>query len=173
MIIRRVKSSDVPELSAVARKTYSEAFGHTMTPEELESELEATRSEEYFNGIIDTDEILVAVIDGRLAGYIHVCDVRYDPKSIAYTKRDQAIHAIYVHSDYQGKGVGRALMDAAFQSPRITSAENVFIDVFEENTRALNFYHSYGFMDAGHIDVVIDGKKVGHDLVLVKQSPTF
>lgn len=170
MIIRPVQLADITELSMVARKTYSETFGHTMTQKELEEELEATRSEKYFTQIIDTDEILVAVIDDKLAGYIQICDVRYNPKSIEYTERDQAIHAIYVHSDYQGKGVGRALMDAAFEHPRIKSSENIFIDVFEENTRAVYFYHNYGFKDEGHIDVIIDGKKVGYDLVLKRSS---
>lgn len=170
MIIRRIERSDIPELSVVARKTYSETFGHTMASGELETELEATRSERYFNSILESDEILVAVIDGRLAGYLQICDVRYDPKSIEYTEKDQSIHAIYVHSDFQGKGIGRALMDAAFQHQRIKSAENVFIDVFEENVRAVNFYHSYGFKNVGHIDVVIDGKNVGQDLVLMRPS---
>lgn len=172
MIIRPVQREDIPELSMLARKTYSETFGHTMTQRELEVELEATRSEKYFNSVIESVEILVAIIEDRLAGYIQICDVRYDPKSIEYTENDQAIHAIYVHSDFQGKGVGRALMDAAFQSQRTKSADNVYIDVFEENTRAVNFYHNYGFKNVGTIDVIIDGVKVGYDLVLMKSLPS-
>ena len=170
MIIREARRSDIPALSEVARKTYGETFGHTMTPEELYVQLESTRSEKYFHSIMDTDTILIAVLDDRLAGYIQVSDVRYNVKDIRVSGRDQAIHAIYVHSDFQDKGIGRALMDAAFQHPRLKAAENVFIDVYEENLRAVNFYHNYGFKEIGTIDVVLDGKKVGFDLVLMRPS---
>ena len=141
-----------------------------MTPDQLAAELESTRSEKYFNSIMDTDEILVAILEDRLAGYIKICDVRYDSKDINYTDNDQAIHAIYVHSDFQGQGIGLALMDAAFQCPRVIASENVFIDVFEKNERAVNFYHKYGFKDVGHIDVMIDGERVGYDLVLMRPA---
>jgi ribosomal protein S18 acetylase RimI-like enzyme len=170
MIIRELHDKDLPELSALARKTYTETFGHTMSLEELNTELETTRSEKYFKSIMDNDVILVAVTEDRLAGYIQICDIRYNRKDIKFTDRDQAIHAIYIHSDFQGKRIGRTLMDAAFQHPRIKSAENVFIDVFEENFRAVNFYHKYGFEDVGHIPVEIDGKLIGYDLVLKKTS---
>ncbi len=58
MIIRQVHTSDIPELSEVARKTYSETFGHTMSQEYLDVHLEATRSESYFNRILEKDEII-------------------------------------------------------------------------------------------------------------------
>lgn len=170
MIIREAHRMDVPALSYVARKTYMETFGQTMTPEELSAKLETTRSENYFHSIIETDTILVALMDDRLAGYVQVSDLRYTVDGITVTDRDQAIHAIYVHSDFQGKGIGKALMDTAFQHPRLKAAENVFIDVYEENTRAVTFYHKYGFKDIGKIDVVINGKKVGFDLVLMRPS---
>jgi len=40
-------------------------------------------------------------------------------------------------------------MDAAFESPRLRQAENVYIDVWAENERAISFYLNYGFEIVG------------------------
>jgi hypothetical protein len=48
MIIREVEERDISALSEVARKTYAETFGDGLTPEQLFSILESTRSEKYF-----------------------------------------------------------------------------------------------------------------------------
>jgi ribosomal protein S18 acetylase RimI-like enzyme len=170
MNIREAQRSDVPALSKLARRTYAETFGDGLTLDELSSVLETTRSEKYFSSVIGADTILVAVEGERLVGYVQISGVRYSVEGAAITERDQAIHAMYVASGHQGRGVGRSLMDAAFKHPRIVGAENVYIDVYEKNARALRFYRGYGFREAGTIDVVIDGKKVGCDLVLVKPS---
>ena len=61
-------------------------------------------------------------------------------------------------------------MDAAFNHPRTREVEKVFIDVYEENTRALEFYKGYGFKPVGKVDVVIDGQMIGYDLVLMRRS---
>lgn len=82
------------------------------------------------------------------------------------------MNAVYIHSDYQGQGIGRALMDAAFDHPRFAQAENIFIDVWEENTRALEFYLKYGFDTVGTCDVTVEGTVVGSDLVLMRSART-
>ena len=170
MIIREVKEGDVSALSELAGKTYAETFGDGLTPEQLSSVMESTRSERYFRSKIDTDTILVALDDGRLVGYIQIGEVGYDVEGVKMTDRDQAIHSLYVHSDFQGKGVGKSLMDAAFAYPRIRKAENVYVDVYKANTRAFNFYYNYGFRAVGKVEVLIEGESIGFDLIMMKPS---
>ena len=169
MIIRQVTPSDIPELSLLAKKTYAETFGDGLTPDQLTSVLESTRSETYFKSAMIKDTILVAVDDMNLLGYIQISDVRYRLEGIEISENDQAIYSIYVHSEYQGQGIGSALMKAALNHPRLKTSERVFIDVYEENIRALNMYRKYGFKTVGKIDVVIDGETIGYDLVLMKK----
>ncbi len=170
MIIREAKESDIPALSKVAKKTYTETFGDGLTTEQLTTVLETTRSETYFKSIINKDTIIVALINDKLIGYIQISDIRYKTKKIKTSKKDQAIHSIYILPDYQSKGIGKTLMDTAFNHPRIKKANRIFIDVYEKNTRALNFYKKYGFKTAGNVEVIIDGKPIGHDLVLMKTT---
>jgi ribosomal protein S18 acetylase RimI-like enzyme len=166
--IRELQKDDIPALAKLAAKTFTETFGHSFTPEELEKQIEETRSEPYFRSVTNGDTILVAIIDDELAGYVQLGDVNVDVQGVKPRPGDQAVNAIYIHSDYQGQGIGRALMDAAFEHPRFQKAENIFIDVWDENNPAVDFYLKYGFGIVGKCDVTVDGKVVGYDLALMR-----
>jgi ribosomal protein S18 acetylase RimI-like enzyme len=170
MKIRELQKGDIPELAELAAKTFTETFGHSFTPEELETQIRETKSETCFQSAMNGDTILIAVTDDRLAGYIQLSDVKVDVQGVKPGPNDQAVNAVYIHSDYQGQGIGRALMDAAFDHPRFAKAENIFIDVWDENKRAVDFYLKYGFEIVGKCDVTVDGKVVGYDLVLMRPA---
>ena len=172
MIIREVRTKDVPALSELARKTYAEAFGHSLKPDDLAAELEENRLEAYFRSAMNAETILVAVTGARLVGYIQLGDVRVNVDGRRPGEKDQAVNALYVHSALQGQGIGRALMDAAFESLRFQQARDIYIDVWDENRRAVDFYLNYGFKIVGKCDVITNGKYVGQDLVLKRAAVT-
>jgi ribosomal protein S18 acetylase RimI-like enzyme len=138
-----------------------------MSREDLEAQLKATRSEDYFRNALREDTILVAVIDGALVGYVQISDVRIPIEGAG--PLDQELFALYVRSDLQGQGIGKTLMDAVFAHERFKCARNVWLDVWEANGRAIGLYARYGFKPAGRRDFVVDGRVVGSDLVMVFQ----
>jgi diamine N-acetyltransferase len=83
--------------------------------------------------------------------------------------RDSGPRAIYVDPGFQGRGVGKALMDSAFAHPRARRGGFMLIDVWDENERALSFYLRYGFRQVGRCEAMVNGKPVGFDLVLAKK----
>jgi ribosomal protein S18 acetylase RimI-like enzyme len=167
VIIRPVSVDETAALSGLASRAYAETFGASMSREDLEVQLRATRSENYFRSALMEDVILVAVIDGAIVGYVQLSDVRIPIEGAEAS--DQELFALYVRSDLQGQGVGKALMDAAFLHERLKRARNVWLDVWDENARAIGLYTRYGFKPAGRRDFVVDGRVVGSDLVMVLQ----
>jgi ribosomal protein S18 acetylase RimI-like enzyme len=156
--MRTAKTADLAALSALARETYAAAFGHSMSAEDLATQLRDTRSESYFQAALQTDAILLACVEGTLVGYLHL---RGQPQN-----GDVEIHAFYVAPAMQGQGVGTTLLEIAAAHPRIADARHITLDVWEENPRAIALYQRHGFTIVGKRDFTVGGRVLGTDLVM-------
>lgn len=168
MQIRPLTQKDISPLSVLATQTYIETFGHSFSKEELSEQIAETRSEKYFLSAIDEDIFLGAFIDDKLVGYIQFGEVKFEIDTTTPDENDVGINAIYIEANYQGKGIGKKLMDTALQHERLQHAKTIFIDVWDKNKRAINFYISYGFRIVGKCPVKVGKKTVGYDLVLAQ-----
>ncbi len=91
----------------------------------------------------------VAEIGGKIVGFI-VCDRRWYSK---YEKRSiGAIHEFVIDSDFQGKGVGHALMERCL-SYLDAVTDTIELWVGEKNERARRFYEEYGFREEGREEI--------------------
>jgi diamine N-acetyltransferase len=162
--IRPATVSDVPRLSDLATRTWSDAFGDSVSRADELVELQETRSETYFVDAVRSKTILVAEEDGALRGYVQIGDV--DIPEVDVRPGDQGLQRIYVDAALQGRGLGRRLMAAALQHPRLAEARRIFLTVWEQNGRALRLYESFGFQKVGTTTFTI-GAEVVEDLVMV------
>jgi ribosomal protein S18 acetylase RimI-like enzyme len=86
---------------------------------------------------------------------------------------DREIRRLYVHADFQNKGVGTQLMAAALDHPLLKAAENIYLDVWEHNRGAQEFYKRYSFEVVGaHRLAVASGLAAERDLIMVRRSPS-
>ena len=69
--------------------------------------------------------------------------VESDQRPVAFMAiRDDFIDHLYVHPDYQQRGIGKALLDLAHQ----LSPEHIWLYTLQINTNARAFYEKNGFM---------------------------
>ena len=162
--VRVARPDDVPALSALAKRTWSEAFGEGVSPEDEAVDLEATRSETYFADALVKKTILVAEMDDALVGYVQFGDVEIP--EVEVRPGDQGLQRLYVEKAMQGRGLGRKLMEAALQHPRLAQARRIFVQVWDENERAVRLYESFGFKKIGTTTFTV-GSEPMEDLVLV------
>jgi diamine N-acetyltransferase len=162
--IRPARLSDVPELSALATRTWSDAFADGVSPDDEAAELEETRSEAYFADALRQKTILVAEADGALLGYVQFGEVGI-PEAEAQPG-DQGLQRLYVETALQGRGLGRRLMEAALQHPRLAEAKRIFVQVWDKNERAVRLYESFGFQKVGTTTFMI-GSEMMEDLVML------
>ena len=152
MIVRPARPSDVAALAGLAQRSWLDAFGSSVSAEDAAEEA-ASRSEEYFAAALFEQTILVAELDGVLAGY-----VQFD---------DSELQRLYVETELHGRGVGRALLTAALEHPRLADAPRIHLQVWEQNERAVRLYESAGFRRAGTKTFTIGSDEVVEDLVMV------
>src|SRR5437763_8500459 len=94
--IRPARLTDVHVLSALAKRTWADAFGNSVAPEDEALELDQTRSETYYINALREMTILVAERDGGLLGYVSFGDVHIP--EVKVRPGDQGLHRIYVDS---------------------------------------------------------------------------
>jgi ribosomal protein S18 acetylase RimI-like enzyme len=162
--IRPAASSDLPALSELAKRTWSDAFGDGVGADDEAAELDEARSEAYFADALREKTILVAESDGALLGYVQFGDVEIP--EIRAQPGDQALERVYVDTALQGRGLGQRLVQAALQHPRLAEAERIFLQVWDENERAVCLYESLGFRKVGTTTFTI-GSEVMEDLVML------
>lgn len=163
--IRSATLSDVPALSELAKRTWADAFGDSVSPDDEAAELETTRSDAYFINALREKTILVAEDGGALLGYVQFGDV--DIPEVEVRPGDQGLHRIYIETAWQGRGLGRRLMDAALQHPRLVDASRIYLTAWEKNERALRLYESLGFRTVGTTTFAIGTGDVAEDLVML------
>lgn len=147
IVIRRVTRNDVEQLQQISRQTFSETFAAGNTEENMKKYLEEGFSVEKLAAELNNQnsEFYFATIDNEVIGYLKI----NFGQSQTELKDDKAleIERIYVLKAFHGKSVGQLLYDQAIQIARKHNADYVWLGVWEENPRAINFYKKNGFVE--------------------------
>ncbi|MBK8343240.1 MAG: GNAT family N-acetyltransferase [Bacteroidetes bacterium] len=147
IIVKKVQTTDIAQLQLIGRQTFYETFAAGNTEENMRKYLEEGFSEEkLLTEITDKNaEFYFAILEDEIIGYLKI---NYG-QSQTELKDDKAleIERIYVLKTFHGKQVGQILYDKAISLARDHNAEYVWLGVWEENPRAINFYKKNGFVE--------------------------
>jgi len=114
----------------------------------------------------DPNDVLVAVLDGQLAGYVKL----RHPTGLDSNRHVLAIHGLAVDPAWQRRGIARALLDAAVESASARGARKLTLRVLAPNTGARALYESYGFEIEGvqREEFRLDGRYVDDVLMALR-----
>lgn len=68
---------------------------------------------------------------------------------------DLEIATLYVQPRHHGRGIGKALLEAAYTHARTLAAPALWLTTNAQNTPAIGFYLANGFNQAGEVDFMI------------------
>jgi diamine N-acetyltransferase len=169
ILIRAARAEDVAALTDLAVTTYTAAFGHSFTPEDLAAHLAQNLASANIARFIAEDVVLVAETGGRLVGFVQfgTAGPAYAPES----SRDQELRRLYVLAEYQNRGAGTLLMQAALAHPQLQAAPAIYLDVWEHNQGAQRFYarHGFGVIGTCQFEVESDAE-TSLDLIMVRRA---
>ncbi len=86
--------------------------------------------------------ILVAELDGKLVGFI---DYYFLP-SIWEKWNEATINNLFVHKDYQGKGVGSRMLKEVIKRADDIEIMELHVGTEKDNQRAIRLYKNHGFL---------------------------
>jgi ribosomal protein S18 acetylase RimI-like enzyme len=135
--------------------------------DDLAAHLDGNLSDGYFRQAMAEDVFLLAETEGRLIGF-----VQFGPLRIAVPEafpKDQELRRVYVQAEFQNRGIGQRLLDAALDHPKLRAAANIYLDVWEQNLGARRLYERYGFAIIGaHGLATASGTAADRDLIMVR-----
>lgn len=145
--IRKVVLNDIDRLQEIGRLTFFETFSTGNTKEDMTKYLEEVFSKEKLTVELNNEhsEFYFLELDNSVIGYLKL----NSGQSQTEIKDDKAfeIERIYVLKEYHGKNIGQLLYERAIQIARQKKANYVWLSVWEENPRAINFYKKNGFVE--------------------------
>ena len=133
----------VAELGAV---TFSETYFAYNTKEDMVKYLRENFTNTIIaNEIEDAENIyLLAYMDNEPAGYVKLVNNKKPEVDLPSDKLIE-LNRIYSLKKFIGKGIGKALMLACFETSRKIGREYLWLGVWQKNEAAIAFYTKFGF----------------------------
>jgi ribosomal protein S18 acetylase RimI-like enzyme len=148
--MRLATVADAAALTDFARTIFLETFGPANDPRHIDPYVAAAFTPEVQAAEIDrTGTFTILVVDGSetIVGYAYAAIGA--PRSVEVEAEPIEIKRFYVAPSQHGRGVAQALMSEVFARARALGARTIWLGVWEQNARAIAFYHKQGFVQAG------------------------
>ena len=98
--------------------------------------------------ILDADTTYyLAYLKRELVGYVKLCESK-KPEGLTVGKTFE-IARLYAVKNKIGSGVGKALMDHCIELAKKKKADTLWLGVWSQNQRAIQFYRKFGFEKFG------------------------
>ena len=154
LIIRVADVADIGELAAIGSRVFWDSYGSSAPDADIASHVVSFFSEEAIAQEIRRDEVcyLKACDGDNIAGLVKMRDGDM-PELVAEFGASSAreVQQLYVSADYQRRGIGALLLNAAVADTRERNIDGVWLSVWSEADWAVNFYVKYGFRSLGNV----------------------
>lgn len=139
-MVRPATPADAEGIARVHVRTWQGAYAHVFPAKKLASISIERRAEFWRTALADSTTVLVAEVDGEVAGFAAV-----GSSNDADGDGVGELLAIYVEPAHWDAGIGRGLGVAADESLRALGFHEATLWVLEDNPRARRFYEAGGW----------------------------
>lgn len=158
--------NDAALIAQISRETFYDTYAADNTKEDMDLYLSTKFADEQIVAEIEDplNVFLLAYVGDTLAGYIKLKDSTH-----ASLGTDPALEVarFYAHKNFHGKGVGKAMMQACVTHAQSLERQWLWLVVWKQNPRGIQFYQSAGFSICAEAIFVL-GEDVQHDWVMKK-----
>ena len=144
--IRKATLSDLVTIQNISKQSFTETFAAINTPENMEKYLQESFNTTQLTTEINNPEspFYIAFWNTEPVGYLKLNLGNAQTEVIEDTTLE--IQRIYVLQAFHGKKIGQLLLDEAIKIAQQIPVDYIWLGVWEENHRALQFYTKNGFV---------------------------
>jgi len=145
VVIRLSRFEDTAAMRAVAIRSYYDTFADSNTPENMRAFLEESYNlkkleEEFY----EPGSVLCLACEGEnVIGFLRLR--KSNEVEYKLGKNVIELQRLYIHTEHQGKQVGKRLMEKAIAFAEENKFEWIWLGVWERNFNAQKFYSKWGF----------------------------
>lgn len=165
--IKKCTVEDVSELQEISRKTFIETFGPQNSPENMNAYLEHAFDSKQLEKELAQEKAHFFFIYyyHELAGYLKVNTDEAQSEEMGDETLE--VERIYVQKAFQQHGLGRSLLNEAFDAAFQYDKKKIWLGVWEKNENAIAFYERKGFVQTGtHSFYMGDEEQI--DFIMIK-----
>lgn len=149
IIIHNAGIQDLETVQNIGRQTFSETFAESNSEEAMKTYLEESFSTEKITSELNNPDsyFFIAWEEDNPVGYLKLNSGPAQTELQDDTSLE--IERIYVKKSHHGQKVGQLLYNQALETAKNLNKSYLWLGVWEENLRALNFYRKNGFEQFG------------------------
>ncbi len=144
--IKKIGIQNIEQLQAIGRQTFTETFADSNSAEDMAKYLEEAYAHEKLSSELNdpNSEFYLATLEHEVIGYLKLNfgDAQTELKN----KKALEIERIYVAKAFHGQKFGQLLYNKAIEVAKEKKVGYVWLGVWEENHRAIQFYTKNGFV---------------------------
>lgn len=145
--IKKITVAEIEKLQKIGSQTFLETFAEVNSQENMKQYLEEKFSINKLTSELSNpnSEFYFAIRNNEPLGYLKVnfAEAQTELKD----KNGLEIERIYVLKEFHGSKIGQLLYNQALQIAKKHNLNYLWLGVWEENHRALNFYTKNGFVE--------------------------
>ncbi|HIW38798.1 MAG TPA: GNAT family N-acetyltransferase [Candidatus Jeotgalicoccus stercoravium] len=145
--IREMLIEDTKQVQDVAKKSWNATYEGIIPDNIQENFLKGAYNDEMMKKRLIHSLMLVAEVENKIVGFANFSPVN--------EKGEVELSAIYLYPEYQGYGIGSALLDKGVSN--LENLKEIYINVEKDNTIGTNFYKAKGFKIVDEYDDNFDG----------------
>src|SRR5688500_6032073 len=159
LTIRYATENDAALVADISRQTFYQTFAPLNTKADMDifMNVQFTRGRLILEVGQPENIFLLAHKDEEIAGYVKLRETKL-PKGLD-SKNAMEIARLYAMPAMIGKGIGKALMQKSIDIALEKKKDTVWLGVWKENKKAIDFYTKWGFTIFGECDFIL-----GNDL---------
>ncbi|QHJ71362.1 GNAT family N-acetyltransferase [Planococcus halotolerans] len=145
--IRNMKPEDIKDVQHVAKMSWNDTYEGIIPAHIQENFLNSAYSDEMMMRRLDVSSLYVAEAEAQIVSFANFSTVKEEGKV--------ELGAIYLLPEFQGKGVGTALLNEGIKNAQ--NASKVFINVEKENETGVTFYKAKNFKTLSEFEDDLEG----------------
>lgn len=144
--IRKATIFDLQIIQEISKQTFSETFSEVNTAENMTNYVQENFNPEQMASEINNPNsaFYLASLENEITGYMKLNFG--DAQTEKQKENNLEIHRIYVLQRFHGKKMGQLLLDEVLKIAKQMAVKSVWLGVWEENHRAIQFYTKNGFV---------------------------